>query len=166
MSVTRIRMWLRALIFRRRVEAEMDREMRLHLDLETEANIRAGMSPDVARRTALLAFRGVERVKEDYRDVLGTRVIDESWRDLRYAARLARRSPAFSITAVTLLALAVGTASAIFSVAYAVLLRPLPYPEPERLVFLNEGGGGVAWPNFLDWRARATVFSGSRRLRR
>ena len=159
MSVTGIRMWFRALLFRPRIEAEMDKEMRLHLDLETDANIRAGMSPDVARRTALLAFRGMDRVKEDYRDQLGTRVIDESWRDLRYAVRLARRSPAFSITAVTLLALAVGTASAIFSVAYTVLLRPLPYPHPERLVFLTEGGGGVAWPNYLDWRARASAFS-------
>ena len=160
MSFTGIRMWIRALLFRRRIESEMDKEMRLHLDLETDANIRAGMAPRVARRNALIAFRGVDRAKEDYRDALGTRVLDESWRDLRYAARLARRSPAFTITAVTLLALAVGTASAIFSVAYTVLLRPLPYPDPDRLVFLTEGGGGVAWPNYLDWRDRATVFSG------
>src|SRR2546423_119971 len=150
MSVAGIRMWVRALLFRGRVESEMDKEMRLHLDLETEANIRAGMSPDVARRTALLAFRGVDRMKEDYRDALGTRVIDESWRDARYAVRLARRSPGFTITALTLLALAVGTASAIFSVAYTVLVRPLPYPHPERLVFISEAGSGVAWPNYLD----------------
>ena len=159
MSVTGIRMWIRALLFRRRVEAEMDKEMRLHLEMETDANIRAGMPPEVAHRQALLAFRGVDRAKEDYRDALGTRILDESWRDLRYAARLARRSPAFTTTAVTLLALAVGTASAIFSVAYTVLLRPLPYPDPDRLVFLTEGGAGIAWPNYLDWRARATVFS-------
>src|SRR5213075_3007613 len=81
-------------------------------------------------------------------------------------ARLARRSPGFTLTALTLLALAVGTASAIFSVAYTVLLRPLPYPQPERLVYLLEAGPGespghgVAWPNYLDWRARATVFDG------
>ena len=153
-------MWLRALFLRRQVEAEMEREMRSHLDLETEANVRAGMPPDVARRHALLAFRGLDRAKEDYRDALETRMLDDSWRDLRYAARLARRSPGFTLTVVTLLALAVGASSAIFSVAYAVLVRPLPYPDPARLVFITEAGAGVAWPDFLDWRSRATVFDG------
>src|SRR5690348_776856 len=94
------------------------------------------------------------------RDALRTRTIDESWRDLRHAVRLARRSPAFTVTALTLLALAVGTASAIFSVAYTVLVRPLPYQHPDRLVFVSEAGYGVAWPNYQDWRARATVFDG------
>jgi putative ABC transport system permease protein len=160
MSATRIWAWIRALLFRKRVESDMDQEMRLHLDLETASNIRAGMAPDVARRSALVAFQGVDRMKEEYRDALGTRIIGESWRDLRYAARLARRSPAFTIAALSLLALAVGTANAIFSVAYSVLVRPLPYPHSERLVFISEGGSGVAWPNYLDWRARATVFDG------
>src|SRR5881275_1501252 len=99
MAMTRIRMWVRALLFRARVESEMEKEMRLHLDLETEANVRGGMPPDVARRHALLSFRGVDRAKEDYRDTLGTRVIEEMWRDVGYAARLARRSPAFTVTA-------------------------------------------------------------------
>src|SRR6185437_15336353 len=153
-------MWLRALFLRRQVEAEMEREMRSHLDLETEANVRAGMPPDVARRHALLAFRGLDRAKEEYRDALETRMLDDCWRDLRYAARLARRSPGFTLTAVTLLALAAGTSSAIFSVAYSVLVRPLPYPDPARLVFMTEAGGGVAWPDYLDWRSRATVFDG------
>jgi putative ABC transport system permease protein len=160
MTVTGLRAWIRALLFRARIESEMDKEMRLHLDLETEANIRAGMPPDVARRQAALAFRGVDRAKEAYRDALGTRLIEESWRDLRYAARLARRSPAFTVTALALLALAVGTASAIFSVVHAVLLRPLPYPQPERLVFISDAGNGIAWPDYQDWRARATVFDG------
>src|SRR5689334_9338932 len=85
MSVTRIGAWLRALVFRGRIESEMDKEMRLHLELETEANIRAGMPADVARRRALLDFRGVDRAKEDFRDALGTRVLSETWQDLRYA---------------------------------------------------------------------------------
>lgn len=153
-------MWIRALVNRGRVEDEMEREMRAHLQLEVDANIRSGMSPDDARRAALLAFGGIDRHKEDYRDVLGTRLLDESWRDLQYAGRLIRRSPGFAVTALSLLALAIGTASAIFSVAYSVLLRPLPYPEPERLVYLQEGNGGISWPNFMDWRARATSFTG------
>jgi hypothetical protein len=158
--VTRIRMWLRALFDRRRLEAEMDSEMQMHLELETEANIRRGMEPGLARREALLAFHGMDRHKEDYRDGLGTRLIEESWRDLQYAARLARRSPAFTATALLLLALAVGTASAIFSVAYSVLFRSLPYPQPGQLVYIQEGNGGVSWPNFVDWRKRATSFAG------
>lgn len=100
------------------------------------------------------------RSKTEQRDTLAARVIAESWRDLRYATRVARRSPAFTITVLTLLALAVGTASAIFSVAYTVLLRPLPYPHPDRLVFVSEAGYGVAWPDYQDWRARATTFDG------
>jgi putative ABC transport system permease protein len=160
MTIAGIRMWFRALFDRRDVEAKMDGEMRMHLELETEANVRRGMEPALARRAALIAFRGVDRHKEDFRDALGTRVIEESWRDLQYAARLARRSPAFTVTALLLLALAVGTASAIFSVAYSVLLRPLPYRQPEQLVFLQEGNGGISWPNFVDWRARATSFTG------
>ncbi len=159
MWLTRIWSWMRALVFRARIESEMEKEMRIHLEMEAEANVRAGMTPDDARRKALLAFSGVDRAREEYRDALGTRLVDETWRDIKYSVRLARRSPGFTVTALTLLALAVGTASAIFSVTYAVLVRPLPYPNPERLVFVSEGGAGVSWPNFLDWRARQSVFS-------
>lgn len=89
-------------------------------------------------------FRAILFTKEEYRDAVGTRLVEESWQDLRYAGRLARRSPAFTATALTLRALAVGTASAIFSITYAVLVRPLPYPHPDRLVYVSYGGYGVA----------------------
>ncbi|MCI0432124.1 MAG: ABC transporter permease, partial [Gemmatimonadetes bacterium] len=85
--------------------------------------------------------------------------LDTLWRDLRYAVRVLWRSPRFTVTAVTLLVLGTGATTAIYTVAYAVLVRPLPYPDAERLVFLAENvGGGVAWPNFDDWRRRAHSF--------
>src|SRR5688572_22802092 len=85
--------------------------------------------------------------------------IETMWRDVNYATRLLRRSPRFTLTALTLLILGIGSTTAIFSIAHAVLVRPLPYPDAERLVFLAEkGGSGVAWPTFEDWRRRATSF--------
>src|SRR3954471_23859179 len=82
-------------------------------------------------------------------------------RDLRYALRVLRRSPRFTLTALTLLVLGIGSTTAIFSIADAVLLRPLPYFRSDRLVFLSgDGGGGVAWPDLDDWRHRAVSFEG------
>jgi putative ABC transport system permease protein len=87
--------------------------------------------------------------------------LDGVWRDIRYAVRVLGRSPRFTLTALMLLVLGIGSTTAIFSVAYAVLVRPLPYRDAGRLVFLSEkGGNGVAWPNFEDWRRRASSFDG------
>jgi putative ABC transport system permease protein len=85
--------------------------------------------------------------------------LDTVWRDISYALRVFRRSPRFTLTAVALLILGIGSTTAIFSITYAVLVRPLPYPNADRLMFLAErNGGGVAWPNFEDWQRRATSF--------
>jgi putative ABC transport system permease protein len=85
--------------------------------------------------------------------------LDTVWRDIRHALRVFRRSPRFTLTAVALLILGIGSTTAIFSITYAVLVRPLPYPNADRLMFLAErNGGGVAWPNFEDWQRRATSF--------
>jgi predicted permease len=87
--------------------------------------------------------------------------LDLVWRDVRYALRVFRRAPRFTVTALALLVLGIGSTTAIFSVAYAVLVRPLPYPQADRLVYLTERSGvGVAWPNFEDWQRRATSFDG------
>ncbi len=103
---------------------------------------------------------GLTQTIESTRDVRAT-WLDTFWRDLRYGARLLRRSPRFTVTALTVLVLGIGSTTAIFSIAYAVLVRPLPYADPERLVFLAEHqGSGIAWPNFDDWRQRATSFDG------
>lgn len=87
--------------------------------------------------------------------------LETVWRDVRYALRVFRKSPRFTLTALALLVLGIGSTTAIFSITYAVLVRPLPYPNAERLVFLAErNGGGIAWPNFEDWQKRATSFDG------
>ena len=118
-----------------------------------------------ARRLALRDLGGLTQTVESTRDVRAT-WLDTFWRDLRYGARLLRRSPRFTLTALTVLVLGIGSTTAIFSVAYAVLVRPLPYPDAERLVFVAEHqGSGIAWPNFDDWRQRAQRRSTASRAR-
>jgi putative ABC transport system permease protein len=125
----------RALVRGRALDAELDAEVQLHIDLETEDLVRTrGLSPDAARRRARIAFGGVERYKEAQRDARGVRWIEESAQDLRYAVRGLVRSPAFSLSVVLVLALGIGATTAVFSVVRAVLLAPLPYPRADRLV--------------------------------
>jgi putative ABC transport system permease protein len=151
---------LRGLLGRRRIDGEIDEELRDHLEREIEAHRRRGLSPEEARRLALRDLGGLTQTIESTRAVRAT-WLDTFWRDLRYGARLLWRSPRFTATALTVLVLGIGSTTAIFSVAYTVLVRPLPYAAPDRLVFLAEQqGSGIAWPNFDDWRRRATSFDG------
>lgn len=138
-------MWFRALARRDRVESEMDREIRTHLALEMEANVRAGMSPDKAKREALVAFGGVERAKEDVRDERGTRWIENAIADVRLALRGFRRQPGFAITVALLLALGIGANAAIFSVVHRLLISPYPFPDGNRMITLmSSRGSGVS----------------------
>jgi putative ABC transport system permease protein len=151
---------LRGRLHRRRIDGEIDEELRDHLEREIAAHQARGVPPEQARRLALRDLGGLTQTIESTRAVRAT-WLDTVWRDLRYGARLLRRSPRFTVTALTLLVLGIGSTTAIFSIAYAVLVRPLPYADPERLVFLAEQqGSGIAWPNFVDWRQRATSFDG------
>src|SRR5215475_8768984 len=129
---------LRALLRRSEVEQELDDELRYHIEQQTEQNIRIGMNPEEARNAARKAFGGVEQAKERSRDVRGAQWLEEFWQDLRYGARSLLRNPTFSITAVGILAIGIGANTAIFSVVYAVILRPLPYTGSERLVMIEE----------------------------
>ena len=154
----------RALFRRGAVERDLADEIGFHLEMETEANIRRGMAPDEARRAARVAFGGVERVREDHRDARGTRLLDDALADLRYAVRWLARSPGFTLPAILTLALGVGGATAVVCVVDGVLLRPLPYPEPERLAVVRSltRGETQPWnsspPDFRAFRDGAGAF--------
>ena len=121
-----------------RVEQEMNEELRFHMDMETEDRIQTGMSPDEARRHARVRFGAVEGVKEEVRMARGGRLVEDLFADAKLALRGLRRTPGFTTVALTMLALGIGANTAIFSVIQAVLLKPLPFQEPNELVQVFE----------------------------
>ena len=150
---------LRSLFRRRAVERELQEELEHHIELQTRENIARGMAPIAARRAARLAMGGTERRKDECRDARRTDRLESVVRDLRFAIRSLRHSPGFTAVAVLTLTLGIAANAAIFTVVNGVLLRPLPYERPDRLVHVrHETMETVAPANFLDWRAAATSF--------
>lgn len=144
--------------------SDFETEIHDHLKLLTERYIRQGMSPEEADQAAGRQFGNTTLLREKRRDIQTIAAIDALGRDLRYAARMLRRNPAFAGAVVLTLALGIGANTAIFSVYDAVILKPLPYGDPERIVMLWEKQpdghlGSVAPANFVDWRAQASSFS-------
>jgi len=157
----------RALFQKGRLDAALDEELRFHLEMETERHIASGMSPEEARLAARRSFGGVEQVKETYRDRRGLPGVETLARDLGHAARTLGRYPGYTIVAVLSLALGIGANTAVFSLLDAFVLRPLPYPDPDRLVLIYEAGmtggrylwGAVSAPVLRDWRERSRAFT-------
>jgi len=160
LTTSRLRSALRNLFTRQRVERALDADVRAYAELLTDEKVRAGMDRREARRAALVELGGIERVKDEVREVQTGALIETTARDIRYAIRTLARRPGFTVVAVIALALGIGATSAIFSVVNGVLLRPLPYRAPERLVvILHEGRNPVAPANYLDWKRQSSLFS-------
>lgn len=155
-------------LFRRKraqLEHDLDRELRYHVDRRVDDMIQQGVSEPEARRRARIEFGGVEQVKEEVRDTWTWAWLEALAADSRYAIRSLRKSWGFSLGAVTVLALGIGATVAIFSIVNTVLLRPLPYPESERLVSVEtfwantaQANQDVSGPDFLDWQSQNDVF--------
>ncbi len=156
---------LRALFRREAVIGDIDEELRLHLEMEAEANVGRGMTPEEARLAALRTFGNFDSVRERAYEVRGGGMAETFLQDLRYAGRMLTKRAGFTTVAALTLALGVGANTAIFSVVEAVLLRPLPYPNADRIVMVwernqdNADSNNVISPaNFKDWRAQAKSF--------
>jgi putative ABC transport system permease protein len=130
---------LRALVFRRREERELDEELRFHVEQEAARHRLTGATDAEARRRGAIALGGVEQVKEEVRDARGTRLLEDSKGDFAYALRTLLRAPGFAVVVILTLAIGIGGTTAVFSAVDAVLLQPLPYEDPGQLVRLYQG---------------------------
>jgi len=137
--------WLRKTLFRLqplfrkgKIEAELTDEIRSHLEMQTEANVAAGMPPEEARFAAQRQFGGVDQIKERFRDQRGFRWLENTWQDLRYAGRQIRLAPGFAAIAILTVALGIGACTAVFSVINTAVLHPFSYPDVDRLVVVYE----------------------------
>ena len=161
---------IRGMFSQNRLDRDLDEELSVHLEMLIDENVRRGMSLKEARDAARRSFGGVQQTRESYRDQRGLPIVETLIQDIRFGCRMLRKNPGFTAGAVFTLALGIGANTAMFSVINAVLLRPLPYLEPERLVWMTESGDEVAnrwlsFPNFVDWRERNSVFESMSTIR-
>src|SRR5437870_445427 len=154
-------MWWR----RRRSDQDFSYEIQEHIALDVDRLVAEGMSSEEARAKALRAFGNVLRAQESFYESRRVMWLDDFQRDVHHTLRILIRNPGFTVVVVLTLALGIGANTAIYSVVNAVLLRPLPYPDPDRLVRLwsthartNRWGDWVSYPDFKDWREQNRSF--------
>ena len=157
---------LHAVFSKNERDRELADELAGHISLHTEENLRRGMTPEEARREALIRLGGVEQTKEIYRDRRSLPALETLFQDIRFGARMLAKSPALTAIVVITLALGIGANTAIFSMVNGFLLRPLPVPEPEQITALAIqqkdaplGSSGFSYPKFVDFREQADTFS-------
>jgi predicted permease len=154
---------LRALFRRNAVERELDDELRFHFEQQVEKYAAAGLTHEEARRRTRLEFGGADHIKEECRDARGVQFVETLLQDVRYSLRVLRKSPGFTAVAILTLALGIGANTSIFSVVEGIVLAPLPYSQPDRLVMVMESNPRFAhvwtsYPNFRDWQRAARSF--------
>jgi predicted permease len=166
MYLRQLRAWfmrIAGLFGQEQQDRELAEELESHLQLHIDDNVRAGMKPEEARRQAILKLGGVTQTAEEYRRRRGIPMLEDFWNDLRYGARGLLRQRAFTVVALLTLALGIGANTAIFSIVNGVLLRPLPFPDADRVLILYEtikgvGVTAISVPNLRDWQQQNTVF--------
>jgi predicted permease len=166
--LTQFRLALRSVFLRKRIDQELDEELQYHLERQIREGLNTGLTPEEARYAASRAMGGITKSKEECRDMRRVNFIDDLLRDLRYAGRNLRRSPGFAALAILIMALGIGANTAVFSVVNAVLLKPLSYRDPERIVTLSNFSTSreaptalskqVSVPDFQDWHDQSSSF--------
>src|SRR4051812_13205174 len=158
--------FLRTLFGKKKLDGELDAELRAYVELLAAEKMKNGMTPSDAHRAALIEIGGMERVKDDVRDERPGMIIENGVRDLRIGLRMLRRSPGFATVAILTIALGIGATSAIFSVINAVALKPLPYPDAGRLVYfssqfprLNFDKFWISPPEYFELRERSKSYT-------
>ena len=154
---------LLALFRKRRLDGELEGEIRAHMEMAELDAIASGLSPEEARREARRGFGGIEPMKEEHRDQRSVRSVENLLRDARYGIAALARDPGFAAVTIGLLALGIGANTAMFSIVDAVLLKPLPFPAPERMVRLWETPSATQHNNtttltYLDWKRQSDIF--------
>jgi len=155
---------LRLLFHRQRFNDELSEEMSFHRDQAEHEFLAAGLSPQAARHAAMRQFGNTARLKETSHEVVGF-TAETIFQDLHFSLRQLRRNPGFALTAILILALGIGASVAIFAFVDAALIKPLPYPDPTRLVAVNASTAQspqtlLSYPDFIDLKRMNTVFSG------
>ncbi|OLE49009.1 MAG: hypothetical protein AUG46_01665 [Acidobacteria bacterium 13_1_20CM_3_58_11] len=167
---SRLRSWVQAMLRRSRMESEMDAELRFHIEEFAEDLVRGGLSRQEAMRRARMEFGGIERAKEECRNERRVSLVDSLMQDMRFSVRQIRRNSGFTLAVAITLALGMGANTAVFSVLHTVLLRPLPYRDPNRLVTVWQENvqrqqlDKATVADFNDWKTRNRWAINSRRI--